>query len=345
VKGKSFVAIAAAGLLAALSGCGAASGTATDSPAASSAADQPKVIGVMTLVESNEAVSRILAGVKRRAAEEGIEIKVIDANFDVQKQVSAVQSFVNQKVDGIINISGDNGVMAGGFLAAKKAHIPVVSILGGDAVPGVIVNRPLPEADLGAAAAKLFFKRVEAMGVSNPTVIEQVLPDATPCRLREQGFDRVAPNYPDVKVIKYPIDATNAAAAAFTYSEQNLASNSDIVGVLSCWDVPALSAVKAAEKRGKTADSFIVVGYNAESPAVEELRKPSTTFIATVGFALAAPGHDAVDDIIALAKGEQRPAAVPVIGEPFTKDNLPPAGATELAEWLPKGWPANYWDN
>ncbi|MCW2769750.1 MAG: rbsB [Aeromicrobium sp.] len=332
---KTVTALAMAGCLSALAACGASS---SGSDGGSSAGGD-KVIGVMTLLQSNPAISETLSGIKQKAKEEGYEVKVIDANFDTQKQVTAIQTLINQRVDVIMNISGDNSVMAGAFLKAEKAKIPVISLDGGATVPGIRVNYDLPEEDLGSDLANAFFDKLEAMSPgANATIIEQVLPEATPCRRREIGIEKVLKQHPEVKVVEYHISANNPTPDAFTYSSQYLASHPETVGVVSCWDDPALGAVKAAEKAGRTPDDFIVVGYNGQANALDELRKGEgkTVFAATAGFATVSTGVDAVDVATKLFAGDDVPDSLSYPTAIIDFDNVPAEGQNQLPEWAVK---------
>ncbi|TNM38477.1 sugar ABC transporter substrate-binding protein [Nocardioides albidus] len=306
--------------------------------------DGKKVIGVMSLISADQAVSRLEAAIKREAKEKGFEVKIIDANYDPQKEYAAIQTFVSQKVDGIINIAGDNSALAGAFRAAKAADIPVVSINAGDSVEGVSVNRAYPDTDLGKQMAEDFFTGVKALGVANPVVVEQVLPEASPCRRREAGFDEAAKGHSDVKIVKYHINGTNAAADADTWTKQYLAGHDNVVGILSCWDVPAVAAAKAAQGAGRTPKDFIVAGFNGTTPAIELLNDAESVLTMTAGFAGAAPGKGAVDDIADILDGGSPDKEPDIEVGVFTKSEHPEGDAIELDVWLPEGWPTKYWE-
>lgn len=304
---------------------------------------KPKVIGVMELVASDQPIQRIMSAIDREAKAKGFTVKAIDANYNPQAEYTAVQTFVSQQVAGIINIAGDNSALSGAFRAAKAANIPVVSINAGNAVDGVTVNRDFPDTQLGATMANDFYSAISSIKVSNPVIIEQVLPEASPCLRRAVGFAQVIAKHPNVQVVKYHINSTNAAGDSSTYTSQYLATHPNVVGVLSCWDVPAVAAATAAKAAGKTASNFVVAGFNGTTPALQEMRKPGSLLAMTAGFADAAPAKGAVDDIAEVRSGgHPNPAPSEQTGV-FTKSNMPSGNSIELNSWLPQGWPTVYW--
>lgn len=88
--------------------------------------DEAKVIGVMTLVAADQPIERLMAGIKKQASEQGFKVKSIDANYDPQKAYSAIQTFVSQEVDGIINIAGENTALEGAFRPTPRSTSPVI---------------------------------------------------------------------------------------------------------------------------------------------------------------------------------------------------------------------------
>lgn len=257
-----------------------------------------------------------------------------------------MDTLINQKVAAIVTQSVDNELLKSKFAAAKSAGIPVVAVNGGAIQPGIDLGINIPEKEGGVETAEAFFKEVIAQrGDGASTIVEMVLPEASPCRLRAQGFDEVAAKYPNVKVVKYKIDGTNASSAAFSYANQYLSANKDTAGILSCWDVPMMGALKAVEQVKPS--KFTMMGINGTSDAVAAMQNGNDYVSGVLAFALAKAGYDAVIAADALVKGEpvDKPDGgirdIPIAL--FTPDSVPEAPSLELPDWLPEGWSGDYW--
>ncbi len=129
--------IVAGGLLGGglLAGCGgddekattAAAGTQTEASAAAGKAGEGKTIG-LNLIGVNEYVTGVASGVLKSLIPEGYEVKILSSNFTADDEVKNFQSFISQKVDGIITLPVTSASSGRGTLMADKAGIPTVSL-------------------------------------------------------------------------------------------------------------------------------------------------------------------------------------------------------------------------
>jgi ribose transport system substrate-binding protein len=348
MSSSQYLALAAVACGVALGACGGdgSSEASAGSPSAPAAAtSNGRTIGILQLVQADEASARASTAVEKQAAALGYKTTLIDANFDPSKELAGMDTLINQKVAAIITVSADSELLKSKFLAAQAAKIPVVAINGGSAQPGIDATLDVPEQQGGVKLARAFFDAVKAQTGDKPAkVVEMVLPEASPCRRRGKGFDSVAPSYPNIKVVKYHIDGANAVAAANNYTAQYLQGNKDLAGILSCWDVPALGALTAVDA-AKPA-KFTIMGVNGTSNAVAALQSRKPYLAGTLAFALAEAGSKAAkmaDAIVTKGPSAIADKAQQIRTAIFTPANVPPAPGIELPQWLPDGWSQDYW--
>lgn len=325
------------------------SGSSGDTSSSSGNTSTGGTIGVMQLVQSDEAGRRLSDAVEMKAEELGYETTLIDANYDPSKELAGMDTLINQKVAAIVTVSADTELLKAKLRDAEAAGIPVIAVNGSPTVfPGTDLVINLPEEQSGKETAEAFFKDVEEKSGGEPVkVVEQVLPEALPCRLREKGFDSVAADYPNIEVVKYHIDGTNAVAAANTYTAEYLQGNSDLAGVLSCWDVPLEGALTAVEQASPDPSAFTMMGINGTSTMVAKLQEGNEYLTGDMGYALAAGGARAAEAADMAIKGDTSSFPKSKLENIelalFTDENVPEPPSIELPGWLPEGWSPDYW--
>lgn len=334
---KAVRALALAGAFAltagALTACDNAGGGATD---------DSKTIGVLMLVQSDEAGQRILGAINKQLAEyPDYSISIIDANYDPSKELAGMDTFINKGVDGIITVFTDNELLKAKLSLAGQQDIPVVAVAGGAAVDGVTANIDTPEEDAGAALAQQTLDDMAAAGKSE--LIKMVLPEAVPCKRRVAGMDTVLSQHPEITQVEYHIDGGNPVPAAKDYLASRLSSDDDLGGILSCWDVPMMGALTAVEAAGVDGDTFAGAGINGTSDAVQAMQDGDPYVDALVTFGWANAGYSAVETIHSIFTGADFTAEAEVQWEVLTPENVPAAPLLEPEEWLPEGWGADYW--
>lgn len=328
---------------AALAACGSDSSSGSATKASGGKANGKK-IGILVLVQADEQGERALKAVQKEAGALGYSTSVIDAQYDPTKSQAGMDTFINQHVDGIVTFATDNELLASKIKQASDAHIPVMAITGGKAVPGLTWSLDNPEEQYASELADQLFTAVEN-GSRGKTAVEMILPDAVPCRRREKGFDEAAAKHPDIKITKYKIDGNNAVASANSYFQQYLQANKDLGGVVACWDIPVTGTLTAA--KAANVGTFPVMAINGSSDLVARMQNDDPYLQADVGVALSKAGHDVMIQMDKAIKGEKTdiPASrySTVTWSIFKKGNLPPKGGVELSQWLPEGWTQDYW--
>lgn len=116
-----------------LSACGsdeASSGASTGTSAATTAGGKPgegKTIGLI-LIGVNEFVTGVATGVLNELEPAGYTVRMLSSNFTADDEIRNYQSFISQKVDGIITLPVTAASSGRGALLAQQQKIPVVDL-------------------------------------------------------------------------------------------------------------------------------------------------------------------------------------------------------------------------
>jgi ribose transport system substrate-binding protein len=105
-----------------------ATGTASGTSTAAAKADGGGTIGFSIPQGTDPGLQLIDAGMKAEASKLGMDVKTVDANLDVNKQLADLDSLVQQKVDSIVVWPLDSNAVQPALERAKDANIPVVAI-------------------------------------------------------------------------------------------------------------------------------------------------------------------------------------------------------------------------
>lgn len=315
MKTRKFLAVFMALILvmAVFAGC---AGKVTEDESEGGSKDAPKKFALFMTHMSNAFTIELSDAVKAQAGELGIELTVNDAAQDVAKQISQIETAVNQGVDGIIiePVSVD-GIMPG-VKMAKEAGVTVVIVnqqisdpSAADAYVGVS-NADGGEMEMTKAAEDIG-------GAGNVAFLYGPMgSDAQLGRL--EGYQRVLSKNPDIKVA-FESTAEWDTAKALSLVENWLQANKDLKAIVAQNDGMALGALKAIED-AKLQDSIKVYGLDATPDALQAVK--DGRLAATVSQSTTAQGTEAMKACYAIASGETVDSEILVDFTLITKDNV-----------------------
>jgi L-arabinose transport system substrate-binding protein len=209
-------------------------------------------------------------GAKAQAQKMGnVNVDVVDLGTDSNKAISAVQTEVGQKVDGIIIVVPDQKIGPQVIDMAQGAHIPIVSsddpIQSGSGKPAAFVGFDSTQMGkaVGEEAGKLF--KQAGWSASDTRVLAAYKQDLSDCQLREQGEEdgfksTAGASIPIVKLgtDNSVVDAQNKAAAALTANP-----NVKHWVVWGCNDESETGVVTALQNAHISPNDIIGVGLGA----------------------------------------------------------------------------------
>jgi ribose transport system substrate-binding protein len=224
-------------------------------------------IGVTLLTKEHEFYRQLESGLEEGAAKHGYRLVVTSGDFDLAKQQNEIDNFVVQRVRAIIVCPVDSRGIGPAIARATAAGIPVFT--ADIRAVGVPVIAHVGSDNLeGGRLAAVYMARV--LGDSGAVaVIGQ--PETQTALDRQTAFVAEVGRHPRMHVVAI-VSAGGVRDRALTAAEDVLQGHAELRGMFAINDETALGALSAAKARGKTADNFAIVGYDATPEAVVAIR-------------------------------------------------------------------------
>jgi ribose transport system substrate-binding protein len=279
------------------------------------AQDQEYVFGYSVQDLGNQYWQTVAQGIKDRAAELGnIEVVVLDARTDPEKQLAHVEDLVQKKVDAVLLSPWDPDTGGSAVEVANLANIPVLVLdvgVNSGKIETFIVSDNFKGGEL---AGEFIAKKLNGKG--KVAVIECQLGYVIPA-LREEGFVKTMEKYGIEVVTKQPADSQRSLG--LTVMENFIQAYPDLNAVFACNDEMALGALEAVRGAGLQ-DQIIVVGFDAIDDAIESVKEEGLA--GTVAQKPYEIGKMGVDAALKFLKGEKLEETTYVPVELITKDSL-----------------------
>lgn len=322
-KKFTFITILAA-LSLLLSACGGAVSPATSAPA------EKFTLGIVSITVSDSSNARFINGAKEEAAKLGWDVTVVDAHGNADEANAAFQNLAQSGAGAIIDLVFPVTSLGAGLQATKTAGIPV-GTWGGGLGDGIVATNGTG----GIQAQPIVEQMVKDLG-GKGSVLALTYHTGQVCREREEVFDKIVANYPDIKVTKNEVPIPGYLEAGASFAAAWLAAHpqdSEPLAVWGCWDDPALGAISTLKQQNRT--DVKVYGQNGNVDAIVAVKDGFMT--ATAWAAVEEEGKVMVQTINeALQAGTSwtpKAVEVPVIVvnaqtiEQFLKDHPDAAGS------------------
>lgn len=274
------------------------------------------VIGFASRDLSAEYTARLSEGVVNHARTlPGVKIVMVDAQADVQKQISQVETFIAQKVDAIILNPCEVEASSPAVNRAKAAGIPIVNVNQ--------TTRSEPDAYVGSddiVAGRMAMAAIATrlQGKGGVLMIQGIM--GTSAQLeREAGAREELAKHPGLKLIDQQ-SASWDRAKALTLTENWLqAHKGKFSAIFAHNDEMAMGALLALERAGLKKDVY-VIGIDAIAQArsaIQEGRLDATIFQDAVG-----QGRSTVDAALLLVRKQPCPKQTMIPFQLVTRENL-----------------------
>lgn len=284
-----------------LAACGGGDDASNESNGSSSSGGGGElVIGFSQVTLESPFYTSLVDGAKAAAEEEGVELIVVDAQNDIEKQNTDVQSLITKGIDVLLLNPVNPSAVAPALKAAESAGIPVITVdratkeevasyIGRDnEAMGRIAGDKALEL-LGGDAAK--GKIIEIQGDAGGTVMQA----------RHDGFHAAFENAAGVEIVEGPY-SNYIRAEAVSAMQDLLQAHPDVKLVYAHNDDMALGAMQVLEQAGKL-DEVKVVGVDGLMEAVKKIDEG--TFHATVINDPISLGALAVETAVKTGNGEE----------------------------------------
>lgn len=276
-----------------------------------------------TLVQINQQAlffNQMNEGAQAAAKKAGVELVIFNANDKPSAQNDAIETYTQQKVQGIVAVAIDvNGIMPA-VQSASAAGIPVVAV---DAILPAGPQKSqigVDNAKAGHDMGEFFADYVKTnMGGKVKLGIVGAL-NSFIQNVRQKGFEDVAKAIPGVQMAGV-VDGRNVQDTALSVAETLLTGNPDLTAIYATGEPALLGAIAAVTSQGRQG-SVKVFGWDLTAQAVAGI--DAGFVVAVVQQDPAAMGAAAVNALVTLHGGGAVPNIIPIPITIVTKANVEP---------------------
>ncbi|MGB5824046.1 MAG: substrate-binding domain-containing protein [Proteocatella sp.] len=258
-------------------------------------------IGFSVSTLNNPFFVTLVDGAKATAAENNIEIIVLDAGDDAAKQTSDVEDLISKNIGVLIINPVDSDAAAPAVNDAIAAGIKVIAV--DRIVNGVDVDCSIASDNVAGAKMATEYL-VELVGKGSKVAELQGVPGASATIDRGAGFHEIADVDLDVVASQ---TANFNRAEGLNVMENILQASGDLKGVFAHNDEMALGAAEAVSASNK---DIKIVGFDATDDAIAAVKEGKMA--ATVAQQPDKMGMTAVETAVKLMAGEMVEKSIPV---------------------------------
>lgn len=260
-------------------------------------------LGVSFMNLSNPFFVGIRESIVKSAKTAGVEIVEFDSQFDAAKQLSGVENFIAQKVDGILLNPVDSNAIVPAVMSANSSKIPIVTMDTTASDGNIQCYVSSDNIAAGRVGAEYIVKRLNGKGkicVIDYPIIQVGLE-------RIEGLYQVFKKYPNIQIIAQ--QKGGSTTDALKLGEVWVQQFDKIDAVWGINDQNAIGALTACEQANKN-DTF-VVGVDG-IPEAYDAMKEGRNFGATAAQQPDQIGKIAFDTMMKVIKGGKVPKEIKV---------------------------------
>ncbi|MDA5635332.1 MULTISPECIES: ABC transporter substrate-binding protein [Rhizobium/Agrobacterium group] len=225
-----------------------------------------KTIALVQINQQALFFNQMNEGAEKAAKEAGVKLVIFNANNDPAAQNSAIETYIQQKVDGIAVVAIDvNGIMPA-VKQAAAANIPVVAI---DAILPEGPQKAQIGVDNGKAGADMgtfFLDYVKSdMGGKAKIGVVGAL-NSFIQNIRQKGFEETIKDKSGITAAGV-VDGQNVQDTALSAAENLITGNPDMTAIYATGEPALLGAVAAVESQSKQKD-IKVFGWDLTKQAI-----------------------------------------------------------------------------
>lgn len=201
----------------------------------------------------------------------GVDMKVAlpQEEVDLEKQVTMVESAIEQGVDTIIISAASSDGIIPAIRKARDAGIKIINFDTRISDPKMYDAYVGADDVYGAYKAGMYMGK-KLGGKGKVGLITGLLAQSTGVD-RRKGFLDAMQNFPDIKVVENTAEWRSDLAANVTTNM--LTANPDIKGIFACNDQMAVGMVSAVKTDGLNPKDMVLIGYDGILDAVDMMLK------------------------------------------------------------------------
>ena len=222
------------------------------------ASKKPAKVGYLTNYSFHIWYQIVIEVMKRRGAQYGIELDIVDAGLSVENQISQAREMVS-RVDAIVLTPANTTGLEEVLKIAADAGVPVV--VEANPVEGMATMVAICDYDAGYHLGVWVGDNVKNSDGTPLRILDVGLPWLRPCLLRSEGFvDGVRSIQPDA-VVTASINGEATPSIAEKIAAETLAEKGDVDVIFAMDDETAQGAYKGYLAAGFDPDAVTVAGF------------------------------------------------------------------------------------
>lgn len=275
-------------------------------------------IGVIACTYQTEWHSTVAESAEKYATELGLRVRTFDSEINVDRQITGIESFVNDGASVIVICLFDPPSVLAALEDAVEAGVQIVQYAGRQLADLGGVTISVEDRDMGLKAGEYAAKLIneELGGKANVAILDY--PDIANVVVRANAIrEAIEAGAPDAVIVGNYLGGT--PDFGLTSMETVLIEHPEVNVVVSINDAGALGALQAIENAGR--DDILIVGIDAETQAVE-LIKQGTMYRGTVDTSPARTGELTINAAVKLLAGADFPRNIAVPVTLVTRETL-----------------------
>lgn len=247
-------------------------------------------------------------GAEEKAKELGVGLQIYNANNDPAMQNNAVETYIQEGVDGLAVVAIDvNGIMPA-VEQADKAGIPVVAIDAilpeGPQKAQIGVDNAKAGADIGAYF--LDYVKADMGGKAKVGVVGAL--NSYIQNVRQEGFQNAIDGVDGIEIAGV-VDGQNVQDTALSAAENLITANPDLTAIYATGEPALMGAIAAVESQGKQND-IKIFGWDLTAQAINAI--DDGFVVAVIQQDPSLMGAAAVEALNDLANGKSVEASIAV---------------------------------
>ena len=283
------------------------------------ASKTPKKVGYLTNYSFHIWYQIVIEIMKRRGAQYGIELDILDANLSVENQIAQAGEMV-KRVDAIVLTPANTSGLEEILKIAADANVPVV--VEANPVEGMATMVAICDYDAGFDLGTWVGNNVRNADGSALRILDVGLPWLRPCLLRSEGFvEGVRSIQPDA-IVTASINGEATPSIAGKIAAETLAEKGDVDVIFAMDDETAQGAYKGYLAAGFDPDTVSVAGFGLSGVHEKEWLMSREALKVSQGMFPEYVGLRCMDGIVKLFDGQpvEERDQTPTVS--LTADNL-----------------------
>jgi len=293
---------------------------------------KPKKIGYLTNYSFHIWYQIVIEILKRRGAQYGAEIEVIDAGMSVENQIRQAREMI-ENCDAIILTPAATEGLEEIIELGKKAGKPVV--IEANPVEGMSTMVAICDYDAGYDLGVWVGENVKNPHDSPLRILDVGLPQLRPCLLRSEGFaDGVKSIQPDAIVVA-SINGEATPSIARKTALETLKETGDIDVIFAMDDETGQGAYQGYCDAGFDPETVILAGFGLAGDHEKDWLMKREALKVSAAMFPELVGLRCIDDIIKLYDGQTVPVRDVIPTVPMTAEMLEKYYPKKDGVWTP----------